>query len=95
MILELKEVKEFLKIDFDDEDSLIQELIEASELYLQNATGIEYNNTNKLAKLYCRVLINEWYKDRGLMQDRAITAKVRYTLQSILLQLKLGDNNAM
>lgn len=98
MILTLKEVKEFLKIDYDDEDSLIEELIEVAESYLYGATGKYFDSSNKKAKLYCKVLINEWYKDRSLTmsstKNLSVTEKIRYTLQSILLQLKYsGDEN--
>lgn len=88
MILTLEEVKEYLKIDYDDEDNLLLELISTAENYLYNATGTHFDSSNRLAKLYCRVLVNEWYKDRGLTGN----SKVRYTLQSILTQLKYdGD----
>lgn len=88
MILTLEEAKDFLKVDYGDEDIFIQDLINASEQYLKNATGKTFDSSNKLAKLYCKVLVNEWFKDRGLMQDAKTSDKVRFTLQSILMQLK-------
>lgn len=87
MILTLDETKEFLKVDYTDEDIFIQDLITASELYLKNATGKTYDNTNPLAKLFCKVLISDWYDNRDFMQVSKVTAKVRYTIQSILMQL--------
>ncbi|WP_432291568.1 head-tail connector protein [Clostridium baratii] len=97
MILSLEEVKEYLKIDYDDEDNLLTDLILTAESYLYNATGIKYDSSNQLAKLYCRVLVYEWYKDRGLTMSSSKTMnaieKNRFTLQSILLQLKLGGDN--
>lgn len=91
MILTLEETKKFLKVDFDDEDEEIQDCIEAAEEYLKDATGKEFDSTNKRAKRYCKVLVNEWYKDRGLMEDGKVTKKVRFTLTSIMTQLKYGD----
>lgn len=94
MILTLQETKEFLKVDYDDEDMFLQGLIQASEQYLKNATGKTFDSTNELAKLYCKVLVNEWFKDRCLMQDQKTSDKVRFTLQSILAQLTYGvDEN--
>lgn len=96
MILTLEEVKEYLKIDYDDEDLLLTSLIEVAEQYLYNATGKKFNK-NVLAKLYCKVLVYEWYKDRGftmkISKTSNVSDKTRYTLQSILLQLKYGDDN--
>lgn len=91
MILTLEEAKQFLKIDYEDEDSDIKILIKASELYLKNATGKVFNNTNPLAVLYCEVLVNEWHGDRSLMAKKEVSEKVRFTLQSILLQLQYSE----
>ncbi|CEP50278.1 head-tail connector protein [Paraclostridium sordellii] len=91
MILNLEEAKKFLKVDFDDDDEEIQDCIDAAEEYLKDATGKEFDSTNKRAKRYCKVLVNEWYKDRGLMEDGKVTKKVRFTLTSIMTQLKYGD----
>jgi uncharacterized phage protein (predicted DNA packaging) len=93
MILTLEEAKDFLKVDYDDEDIFIQDLINASEQYLKNATGKTFDSTNQLAKLYCSVLVNEWFKDRGLMQDAKTSDKVRFTLASILRQLEYCEVN--
>ncbi|MDU6116091.1 MAG: head-tail connector protein [Paeniclostridium sordellii] len=91
MILTLEEAKKFLKVDFDDDDEEIQDCIDAAEEYLKDATGKEFTSENKRAKRYCKVLVNEWYKDKGLMEDGKVTKKVRFTLTSIITQLKYGD----
>lgn len=88
MIINLDEAKSFLRIDTDDENADIQDLIDGAELYLSNATGKVFDNTNPLAKLYCRVLITDWYDNRGLMQDKNVSDKVRFSLDSIMLQLQ-------
>ena len=88
MIVTLSEAKSWLRVDYDDDDDDIQSLIDSGEAYLYNATGVSYDNTNPLAKLFCRVLIKEWYEDRGLMVDYKCSDKCRFTLQSILMQLQ-------
>lgn len=88
MIVSLDEAKSFLRIDTDDENADIQSLIDASELYLKNATDKIFDNTNALAKLYCRVLVVDWYENRGLMEEKNVSDKVRFTLSSIMLQLQ-------
>lgn len=87
-IITLEEAKLFLKVDYEEEDSEITMLIEASELYLQNATGKEFTSDNKLAVLYCKVLISDWFNNRELMANGKVSEKVRFTLQSILVQLQ-------
>ena len=57
MILTLEETKKYLKVDYDDEDEEIKDLIQAAEIYLKQATGKEFDSTNPLAKLYCKCLV--------------------------------------
>lgn len=87
MILTLPETKGFLRIEesFTDEDNLIQILINASEKYLLNATGNTFDSTNDLAKLFCLVLVADWYENREI--TGRISEKVRFTVDSILTQL--------
>ncbi|MFR7993341.1 MAG: head-tail connector protein [Clostridium sp.] len=87
-IINIDDAKAFLKVDYNDEDLIIESLIIASEEYLKNATGKEFTSKNKLAVLYCKVLINEWYNNRELMDKKSVSDKIRFTLQSILLQLQ-------
>ena len=85
MIVSLDEVKTWLRVDFTDDDALLTTLISAAEQYLKNATGITYDSTNHLAKLFCMTLISDWYENRELV-GRA-SDQVRPILQSILAQL--------
>lgn len=87
-IIDLEAVKEFLRVDYEEEDALIESLIIASEMYLKNATGKEFTSKNELAVLYCKVLIGDWYNNRELMANKNVSEKVKFTLQSILLQLQ-------
>lgn len=91
MILNLEEAKKFLKVDFDDDDDEIQDCIDAAEEYLKDATGKEFTSENKRAKRYCKILVNEWYKDKGLMEEEKREKRVRFSLQTIMTQLKYGD----
>ncbi len=94
MILSLREVKEYARIDIDEDDSLLESLIVAAEEYLKIATGKEYpeideegNKINyELEKIYLQLLIAYWYEQRspvGKIEDFNFMAK------SIMLQLKM------
>lgn len=91
MIVTLEEAKNWLRVDSEEDDILIQSLIKAAESYLKNATGIEYDNTNELAKLFCLVLIVDWYDDREMVGEAS--EKVRHTINSILMQLTYGSDS--
>lgn len=86
MILTLDEAKEYLKVEHNDEDTLIQGLIISAENYIKNATGIKFDNTNELAKLAVRLLIVNWYENREINTDKA--NKLAFSLDVILTQLK-------
>lgn len=88
MIVSLDEAKEWLRVDYIDDDDLIQTLVDVATAYLLNATDIEFDNTNPLAKLYCRVLIEDWFENRELMEEDKVSDKARYSLQSIMFQLQ-------
>lgn len=92
-LLDIEDVKLFLKVDYEDEDSFIENLILAAESYLKNATGKQFTKANTLAVLYCNVLIEEWYNNRDLMEQKSTSNKVRFVLQSILLQLKYCEES--
>ena len=72
MIITLKEVKEYARIDIDEDNSLLETLIVAAEEYLKNATGKEYPETDEngskisyeLEKIYLQLLIAYWYEKR-------------------------------
>ena len=85
MIVTLEEVKDWLRVDFIDDDTLITTLINAAEEYLKNATGITFDATNYLAKIFCMTLIADWYENRELIGKAS--DQVRPILQSILSQL--------
>lgn len=88
-ILSLEETTLWLREDTEDVEVLnqISMLINAAELYLKGATGIDYGKDNQKAKLYCLVLVSDWYENRELTGKKT-SEQVRFTLQSILAQLQ-------
>lgn len=85
MIITLEETKGYLRVDGNGDDTLITSLIDAAEIYLGNSTGNTFDGTNSLAKLFCWVLVTDWYENRehvGRASD-----KVRPIVESMLAQL--------
>lgn len=93
-IITLKEVKEYARIDIDEDDQLLETLIVAAEEYLKNATGKKYPETDEtgskinyeLEKIYLQLLIAYWYEKRtpagGVGDDFC------YMVKSLMLQLQ-------
>lgn len=101
-MLGIEEVKSYIRVDYDDDDTLIELLINNAENYLRDAIsdfdlkitndiGDKFKNKTKLAIL---VLVKNWYDNRDFMEFR-VGERVRYTVQSILLQMDYshGDIN--
>lgn len=86
MIVTLEETKQYLRIDDNESDSLIISLVNAAEEYLKNATGQEFDNTNNLARIFCWVLISDWYENREYIGKAS--DKIRPIIESMLAQLK-------
>lgn len=95
-MLTLSEVKEYLRIDINDDDQLLQSLITVAIEYLKNATGKEYPKTDQdnyeLEKIYLKLLISYWYEQRTPVLMRASKFEVGeefgYMTRSLLLQLQ-------
>ena len=99
-MITLKEVKEYARIDIDEDDRLLKLFIIAAEEYLKNATGKEYpakdetgNKINyELEKIYLQLLISYWYEQRSPVLTRATKFEVGeefgYMTRSLMLQLQ-------
>lgn len=78
--MDLNEVKLYLRLDTDDEDELILELISAAEMYLESS-GVFPDYTNPQYKLAVKMLVSEYYDGRTLNGTMGIMFK------SIIIQL--------
>lgn len=92
MIVSVEEVKDYLRIDNNEDDCTIQLLIDAAEEYLFNTTGRQHDSSNQLAKLFCLVLVCDWYENRQLVGR--VGEKVRYIINSMAQQLSYCGDNA-
>ena len=79
----LEEIKEYMRIDEDHEDILIQTLITSAEIYLSNA-GVIVGYENPLYGLAVKLLVLHWYENREVIGD---AKKLAYSLDNIITQL--------
>lgn len=85
-MITLEETKKYLRVDYAEEDALIESLINAAEIYLKNATGQTFDSTNDLARLFCLTLVTDWYENRELTVGR-VGEEMRPVIDSMLAQL--------
>jgi uncharacterized phage protein (predicted DNA packaging) len=66
--VELEQVKEYLKIDGNEEDLYVSNLIEISQIYIDAMVGIYYKaypEAVKLSTLLQQKFIHDMHKNRG------------------------------
>ena len=88
-MLNLDKVKNYLKVDYTDDDVIIETYIIATEKFLKTLCEKDEFEEDKqeLAEIYMLAMINELYNSRNLTVDKA-EQRVRTIMQSILNQLR-------
>lgn len=74
MIITLEEAKLKLRVDFDNDDGLIQNLIDTVPEYLENKTGKRWETEpiNPLVKTLANFLLITWYDGSTPQLDKTI-----------------------
>ncbi len=90
-MISIDEAKAYLRVDGHDDDVLIVSLVSAAEMYLRNATGRTFAPGHSIARLFCMVLVADWYENRE-HGGRASDA-VRPIVNSMIAQLKYCDDD--
>ncbi len=83
----LDEVKTYLRVDFDEDDALITQMMGAAEAYIVDAVGA-YDDQNAKARLLYMALVQDLYDNRALMVTEQQRKRMSYTYSSIILQLQ-------
>lgn len=84
------DVKKYLRVDFTDDDTLIDRLMIAADEFLKGSIGATYDNTGERAKTLSLVVISDLYDNRGLHDDSAkVSNNVRRLVDDFSLQLRL------
>ena len=92
-ILTLEEAKNYLRIDYNEDDTLLQSLMIAAIDYLKDAINdfdkkVTKEKFIKRAKIIICVLMQDWYDNREQKESKDLS----YTARSLLTQLQVGDN---
>lgn len=88
--MELKEIKDFLKIDTSEEENFIGSLQSAAEEYCKNA-GVQPMSDSKLYDLAIKMLVSHWYENRNVVAVGTITKIMEFSLNNILTQLRYSQ----
>ena len=88
----LIEIKEYLKVDGNDDDKLIEMLQLEAEEYLTGA-GIAKDYTKNRYKLAVLLLVSDGYENRQIRSDKSVNVIDRVNRIILQLQLEVGVIN--
>lgn len=84
--MSLKEIKQYIRVDYTDDDSLIELMIDAVVDEMQElVTKFDPENPTNRQKLLICSYVKELYDNRDRM-TKGSTEQIRYTVQSLLLK---------
>ncbi|WP_085523854.1 head-tail connector protein [Tuberibacillus sp. Marseille-P3662] len=86
-MVELEDVKGFLRIDFNEDDNLINDCIKASDQFLKGA-GCSDASAPELYNQAQKLLISNMYENRVPVVVGSTSSALDFSLQTIMLQLK-------
>ena len=93
----LEEVKNYLRVDIDDDDLLITNCLKAATAYLENATGWKYHEKDESGnKIDCeleKLLILQLVADMYEKRQAAVSKDAGFIYHSIILQLQLKHDS--
>mgnify|MGYP002403470233 CR=1 FL=1 len=85
----VEEIKEYLKIDTDEEDDQIQDFINAAVEELADS-GVKDQSTSSYG-LAVKLLVANYYSERRPQAIGTIVTKLNYSLDRIILRLKARE----
>ena len=66
--MDLEDIKNYLRIDGDEEDGLLRTMIDAGKEFIRSAVG-EYDDTDSTAQVLLAAVVQNMYDIRELMQS--------------------------
>ena len=84
-MVKIEKIKEFLHIDTDTEDVLLNQYARTAEDYLKSSCGKRVNLDDSRAELVQLMLIADWHETRTLYAQGTYSRAV----DSMIMQLKL------
>ena len=83
MTLELSSVKKYLRIDFDDDNDYLTDLINLSKKFIEEQTGVEYDSSDAVYNQAILLMTAHFYDNRTPVSEKAVL-NVPYSLDCML-----------
>lgn len=83
MAITLDEIKKYLRISYENDDSYIQDLITMAKQLIKEQTGVEYTDGDNTYKIAIFQVVAHYYDKRESYSEKAVTT-VPYTLDCLI-----------
>lgn len=92
-MIDLDKAKNYLRVEYDDDDDYIKELIEVAYTYIREGitgydTKINHPAFEQKADMVARAIIQNLYDERYMM-GRPL--EMSYMIRAMMLQMEVGD----
>lgn len=81
----LNNTKAFLRVDGEEDDSVIHSLIEAAIIFIKQGTGVSVKSGDAQSLLCMNMLVAYWYENRNAVGQGV---ELPFTITSQLIQLE-------
>ena len=86
----LEEVKEYLRIDEDADDHVIEMMMQATEDYIKSSVG-SFNPKSSRARMLYLLIMQDFYENRVLVVRESDKQRLAHVVGSIVLQLQAEE----
>ncbi|MGL4571797.1 MAG: head-tail connector protein [Clostridium sp.] len=96
-MITLEEMKKYMRVDFDEDDELINLLIEQAQIYIDECCGEDYKSDIKyikLSNLLIKKIVSDTYENREMYINTKKTSYDRITESIFDILANKGDGIA-
>ncbi len=90
--MELERLKQYIRIDTDDDDILLEQLKQSAEQYLKNA-GVSVGYENALYCTAVNMLVSNWYDNRDVISAKDTLSMQFKNIVSQLAHIRKEEYN--
>ena len=91
MTIELSDIKNYLRIDNNEEDADLTSLIQTAKSFIKEKTGVEYKDGDDIYELAIKHVVAHFYDKRESVSEKS-NAIVPYTMDCLISHIGIRGN---
>ncbi len=85
MSISLEDVKSYLRVQHNLEDTFITGLINTAKILIKDETGVEYVENDEIYELLIKFIVQHYYNTRASASDKTVY-EIPYTLKYLMCE---------